>query len=83
VVRENKTRHRPDAPEVVNFPPLAIGEGKSRDLAGKAVQVSGKLVDHATKVIARAIPEVIKAVDEGRMSVTTTAVLTTNKMSHP
>ncbi len=49
--------------------------GDARDKAGKAVGVSGKYIDYATKVINNADPEVVKAVDEGRMSVVTAAVL--------
>ena len=56
---------------VVTLPPPQ----KSRDAAGKALGVSGKLVDHATKVLRRAVPEVVKAVEDGRMSVTTGAML--------
>lgn len=48
---------------------------RARDAAGKAVSVSGKSVDYATRVIEKGEPEVIKAVDEGRMSVSTAAVL--------
>lgn len=61
---------------VENLPPSLDG-GKSRDLAGKAVGVSGKSIDHATRVIKQAIPEVVKAVDEGRMAVSTAAILAT------
>lgn len=50
-------------------------KGDSRDHVGKAVGVCGKFVDHATKVIKNAIPEVVAAVDEGRMSVVTAAIL--------
>ena len=50
-------------------------KGDARDQAGKAVGVSGKLIDHATKVLKEGTPELIKAVEEGRMAVTTAAVL--------
>ena len=54
-----------------NFP-----EGQqARDAAGKAFGVSGKSVDFAKKVIDKGIPELAKAVDEGRMAVSTAAVL--------
>ena len=49
--------------------------GTARDLVGKAVGVSGKSVDYATRVLAKAIPEVIAAVDEGRMAVSTAAIV--------
>lgn len=52
-----------------------VNRGDARDLAGKAASVSGTYVDRATKVLANAVPEVIQSVDEGRMSVTTAAVL--------
>ena len=58
---------------VVNLPQL--DQGRSRDKAGKALGVSGTLVDHATKVLKNAVPEVIKAVDEGRIAVSTAAIL--------
>jgi hypothetical protein len=48
---------------------------KARDAAGKAFGVSGKSVDFAKKVIDKGIPELAKAVDEGRMAVSTAAVL--------
>jgi hypothetical protein len=60
---------------VANFPPSNTAPGKARDKAGAAVGVSGKTVDHATKVLKQAIPEVVKAVDEGRMAVSTAAIL--------
>lgn len=50
---------------------------QSRDAAGKAVGVNGKYVDQATKVLANAVPEVVKAVEDGRMNVTTAALLAT------
>jgi hypothetical protein len=58
-------------------PPVNLPEGKSdaRDAAGKAFGVSGKSVDFAKKVIDKGIPELAKAVDEGRMAVSTAAVL--------
>lgn len=51
--------------------------GKTRDKIGEAVGVSGKSIDHATRVLNNAIPEVVKAVDEGRMAVSTAALLST------
>ena len=49
----------------------------ARDAVGKAVGVSGKSIDYATRVIEKAVPEVVKAVDEGRMAVSTAALLST------
>jgi hypothetical protein len=54
-------------------------KGDARDIAGKAFNVSGKTVDHATRVIEKGIPELAKAVDEGRMAVSTAAILATEK----
>lgn len=55
---------------------LPQGESsKARDAAGKAFGVSGKSVDFAKKVLDKGIPELAKAVDEGRMAVSTAAVL--------
>ena len=51
--------------------------GQARDAVGKAVGVSGKSIDHATRVLKSAIPEIVKAVDEGRMAVSTAAILAT------
>lgn len=70
-VRGNKTRAGKEAPEVENLPQ----PGKARDAVGKAVGVSGKSIDYATKVLANGTPELVKAVDEGRMAVSTAAVL--------
>ena len=50
-------------------------KGQSRDLAGKALGVGGKSVDHATKVLTKGVPELVKAVEEGRMAVSSAAVL--------
>jgi hypothetical protein len=57
--------------------PVNLPEAKAdaRDAAGKAFGVSGKSVDFAKKVIDKGIPELAKAVDEGRMAVSTAAVL--------
>jgi hypothetical protein len=57
----------------VNLPEPISGD--ARDHAAKAVGVSGKTVDYATKVLKNAVPEVVKAVDEGRMAVSTAAIL--------
>lgn len=54
-----------------------LPQGKARDIAGKAFGVSGKSVDHAKRVIEKGIPELVKAVDEGRMAVSTAAILAT------
>lgn len=59
--------------KVENLPPLETS--KARDAAGKAFGVSGRSVDFAKKVIEKGIPELAKAVDEGRMAVSTAAVL--------
>jgi ParB-like chromosome segregation protein Spo0J len=69
-----KTHGRGKEKVPVNLPE-PIGTGDARDQAARAVGVSGKTIDYATKVITRAIPEVVKAVDEGRMAVSTAAIL--------
>lgn len=56
---------------------LPQGKSTARDAAGKAFGVSGKSVDHAKRVIEKGIPELAKAVDEGRMAVSTAAILAT------
>lgn len=58
---------------------LPEAKGDARDKAGKAFGVSGKSVDHATRVIEKGIPELAKAVDEGRMAVSTAALLATEE----
>lgn len=58
-----------------NLPDLSSGQ--ARDHAGKALGVSGRTVDFATKVLKRGTPDLVKAVDEGRMAVSTAAVLAT------
>lgn len=63
-------------------PPANLPEGThgdARDKAGKAFGVSGKSVDHAKTVIQKGIPELAKAVDEGRMAVSTAALLATEE----
>jgi ParB-like chromosome segregation protein Spo0J len=59
--------------------PANLPEQKTdaRDAVGKAVGVSGKTIDHATRVLDKGIPELAKAVDEGRMAVSTAAILAT------
>jgi len=47
----------------------------ARDAAGKEFGVSGKSVDHATKVLEKGVPELIEAVEEGRIAVSTAAIL--------
>jgi ParB-like chromosome segregation protein Spo0J len=79
--KERQKSHAGTAPGkrktlVENVPQVKEGT-KSRDAAGKAVGVNGKYVDHATKVLANAVPEVVKAVEDGRMNVTTAALLAT------
>jgi hypothetical protein len=57
-------------------PQANLPEGQqSRDAAGKAFGVSGRSVEYAKKVIDKGIPELAKAVDEGRMAVSTAAIL--------
>lgn len=59
---------------VENLPPLNE-TGKARDQAGKAVGVSGKSVDYATRVLEKGTPALIQAVDEGKMAISTAAIL--------
>lgn len=56
-----------------NFPQQ--DHSTARDAAGKEFGVSGKSVDHATKVLEKGVPELIEAVDEGRIAVSTAAIL--------
>ncbi len=58
-----------------NLPELPKGD--ARDHVGKAFGVSGRSVDYATKVLKNAEPEVVKAVEEGRMGISTAAILST------
>lgn len=60
---------------MANLPHPITEPSTARDQAGKTFNVSGKSVDHASKVMKNAIPEVVKAVDEGRMAVSTAAIL--------
>lgn len=50
-------------------------QNRARDAAGKAVGVSGKSVDFATRVLEKGTPELVRAVDEGRVAVSTAAVI--------
>lgn len=72
---QERGRQKQSGAIVENLP--QTDTGKARDQVGKVVGVSGKTIDHATKVIKAAVPEVVKAVDEGRMSVSTAALLST------
>lgn len=72
-LKGNKSRAGKDSPVVENLPP----PGKARDAVGKALGVSGKSIDYASRVLRQAVPEVVKAVDEGRMAVSTAAILAT------
>ncbi len=56
---------------------LPEAKGDARDKAGKAVGVSGRSVDHASRVLAKGTPALVKAVEEGRMAVSTAAILAT------
>ncbi len=58
--------------------PSPSRENQARDQAGKAVGVSGRSVDYATKVLTHGTPELAKAVDDGRMAVSTAAILATD-----
>lgn len=71
--KERQKRKQSDSVQA-NFPEQ---KGQSRDLTGKAFGVSGKSVDHAKRVIEKGIPELARAVDEGRMAVSTAAILAT------
>lgn len=51
--------------------------GDARDAVGKVVGVGGKSIDYATKVLQNGIPELAKAVDDGRMAISTAAILST------
>jgi ParB-like chromosome segregation protein Spo0J len=72
-VQGNKSRAGKGSPVPANLP--EPGNGDARDQAGKALGVSGKTIDHATLVLKHGIPELAKAVDEGRMAVSTAAIL--------
>lgn len=58
---------------VANLPQAQ--KGKARDHVAKAVGVGGKSIDYATKVITSGVPELQRSVDEGRMAVSTAAIL--------
>lgn len=47
----------------------------ARDLAGKAVGVSGRTIDFATKVLEKGTPDLVKAVEQGRVAVSTAAMV--------
>lgn len=68
--KARKGRQPGASPE--NLPEL---HSDARDAAGKAVGVSGRTVDFATKVLTQAEPELVAAVDQGRIAVSTAAVL--------
>jgi ParB-like chromosome segregation protein Spo0J len=60
-----------------NFPPPIAEKITARDAVGKAIGVSGKTIDFATRVLEKGTPELVKAVDEGRVAVSTAAILAT------
>ena len=47
----------------------------ARDVVGKAVGVSGKTIDYATRVLKQGTPELVRAVDDGRIAVSTAAIV--------
>lgn len=74
--RQARARQSPGTNQyssVENLPPTTTS--KARDAAGKEFGVSGKSVDHATKVLEKGVPELIEAVEEGRIAVSTAAIL--------
>lgn len=72
--RQAKEReHSRKTGTMVNLPESS--KGTARDAVGKAMGVSGRSVDYATRVIEKGVPELVKAVDEGRMAVSTAAIL--------
>jgi ParB-like chromosome segregation protein Spo0J len=74
-----KVRKGKQAGSTVENLPQLKDAGKARDEVGKAFGVSGRTVDYATKVLEDGVPELIQAVDEGRMSASTAAILTTEE----
>jgi hypothetical protein len=58
-----------------NLPDPIPDQQQARDAAGKAVGVSGKTVDFATRVLTKGAPELVKAVDDGRIAVSTAAII--------
>jgi hypothetical protein len=71
--RQAATRKKGNSPVQANL--SERDKGQSRDAAGKLFSVGGRSVDYATKIIKDAVPEVVKAVEEGRMAVSTAAIL--------
>lgn len=69
--KESKGRGVKKGP--ANLPDLKSGD--ARDKAGEAVGVGGRSIDYATKVLDKGEPELVAAVDEGRMAVSTAAIL--------
>lgn len=70
---QHRGREKQSGRKVENLPPT--DKAKARDQVGKAVGVSGRTIDFATKVLSDGTPELVQAVDEGRMAVSTAAVL--------
>jgi hypothetical protein len=60
---------------VENLPQQTADNARARDAAGKAVGVSGKSVDYATRVLQKGVSELVSAVDEGRIAVSTAAII--------
>ena len=73
--KEGGKQHGKGHPKVVENLPQPNGNQKARDQAGKSAGVSGRSVDYATKVLKNGTPALIKVVDEGRMSVSTAAII--------
>ena len=77
-IYDRQARERMESGVNQYSPPANLPGGcksDARDAAGKAVGVSGKSVDHATKVLTKGVPELVAAVEEGRMAVSTAAIL--------
>lgn len=74
MAKDRMTKGRNQYSPVANLPQGSF-KGKARDHVAKAVGVGGKSIDYATKVITSGVPELQRSVDEGRMAVSTAAIL--------
>jgi hypothetical protein len=69
---KERQKRKPASSVPANLPEQT---GDARDKAAAAVGVGGRSVDYATKVLTNGVPELAAAVDQGRMAVSTAAIL--------
>jgi hypothetical protein len=76
--KDRQRRHGGTAPGKKKTLPANLPEvsrGDSRDKLGKLAGVCGRTMDHARKVVEKGTPELVEAASQGRIAVSSAAVL--------